>query len=473
LSTRGCQVVLLQGKSGIGKTSLVSHFLSDLERDHGEAVILRGRCRESESVPYKALDPIADELVRHLRSLAEPAAMSVLPKHPELLRRLFPVFGQLEMLSTFPDRSAGDLDEQQIRRRSFAALCELLGRMTDRPPVVISIDDLQWGDLDSVAFLAELVLPASPPALLLILSFRSEEARSSPALLALRGLQQRLTDSSSWVDIEIKGLSEDESRDLLDLLRMKRTAITEEQSRGIVKESGGSPLLLSELLRFAARETESDKPGEGVLISDMIRQRAGSLSSTARKLLEALSVAGEPVSKAMLCRVARTDNEDPAREIGLLIREHLVRVTGGEQETKVETFHDQVREASLSWLSADELRNWHSHLAELLQTETGADPQRLLRHYRGAGNSHAAFEAALAAAENAETALAFEQAARFYAEALETVEAGESAQANLHRKRAEALAKAGRGFESGQCYLQAAAWPAHNDAPEIRRLAAE
>ena len=117
--------------------------------------------------------------------------MAVLPKHPELLRRLFPVFGQLEMLSTFPDRSAGDLDEQQIRRRSFAALCELLGRMTDRTPVVISIDDLQWGDLDSVAFLAELVLPASPPALLLILSFRSEEARSSPALLdVLRQVEQ-------------------------------------------------------------------------------------------------------------------------------------------------------------------------------------------------------------------------------------------------------------------------------------------
>ncbi len=152
------------------------------------------------------------------------------------------------------------LDEQQIRRRAFEALCELLGRMTDRTPVVISLDDLQWGDLDSIAFIADLVFPASAPALMLILSFRSEDAGSSPALRVLRGLQQRLTDASSWVDIEIKGLSEDESRDLLGLLRIKDRPIAEEQLRGMVRESGGSPLLLSELLRFASLETgESEK----------------------------------------------------------------------------------------------------------------------------------------------------------------------------------------------------------------------
>ncbi len=206
----------------------------------------------------------------------------------------------------------------------------------------------------------------------------------------------------------------------------------------------------------------------------IVCHRAGTLSSIARQLLEALSVAGEPVSKAMLCRVVETANEDPAREIGLLIREHLVRVTGGTQETNVEPFHDQVREASLSWLSPAELRKWHAHLAQVLQVEANADPQRLLRHYRGAANLPAAFEAALAAAENSETALAFEQAARFYAEALETGEADRQAQAGLHRKRAEALAKAGRGYESEQSgYVQAATWPEYNDVVEMRRLAAE
>ena len=410
--------------------------------------------------------------------MAEPAALALLPRRPELLSRLFAVFGELETLSAFPvgRTSLPNPDEQQMRRRAFEAFCELLGRMADRNPVVISIDDLQWGDLDSIALMAQLVLPVSAPALMLILSFRGEQAATSPALVALSALRQRLMDAGSWLDIGIKGLSDDESRELLERLQADGRPIDAMQSSGIVQESGGSPLLLSELLRFSSRESDSGAtpgPAKGVLISSMIRHRTATLSSTARHLLEAMSVSGEPMSKTMLCRIVDADDENPALAIGLLIREHLVLVTGGTQETRVEPFHDQVREAALSWLSPEELRGWHSRLARLLQMQADADPQRLLRHYRGAGNLPAAFDSALAAAKNSEAALAFEQAARFYTEAIETGEAGEADRASLHRRRAEVLAKAGRGYESAQSYLEAAVWPAHNDALEMRRHAAE
>ena len=121
LSSGRCQVVQIQGRSGIGKTSLVSHFLSSLKRDNPGAAVLRGRCRESELMPYKAIDPIADELVRHLQSLAEPAVAALLPRHPELLPLLFPVFGDLEMLRAFKTRRAFDADAQEVRRRAFGA----------------------------------------------------------------------------------------------------------------------------------------------------------------------------------------------------------------------------------------------------------------------------------------------------------------------------------------------------------------
>ncbi len=476
LSSGNRQMVLLEGQSGIGKTSLISHFLDNLKRDHPGSVILRGRCRETESVPYKALDPIADELARHLRTIPEQTAVALLPRHPELLRRLFPVFGELEMLAGFPDRLLGKMDEQQIRRRAFEALSELLGRMTDKGPVVIAIDDLQWGDLDSIAFLAELVLPANAPALMLLLSFRSEESDSSTPLKAVRDLQRRLSDSNSWVEMEVQGLSEREGRDLLDILQRKNLAVSEEQLHAILREADGSPLLLSELLRFASLEAEQGtaaKPAGNILLSDMIRHRAATLSPTARRLLEALSVAGEPLSKTTLYLAVKVTGDDPARELWRLVNEHLVRVTGGMQAGKLEPFHDQVRQASLSWLSEEEMRQWHLHLAQILQAEDDPDPQRLLRHYRGAGDLPAAYKAALAAAATAEEALAFEQAAVFYAEALDTGQADKAMQADLQRKRAWALANAGRGYESARCYLNAADLLQGNDALEMRRLAAE
>jgi eukaryotic-like serine/threonine-protein kinase len=476
LSSGKRQIVLLSGRSGIGKSSLISHFLSRLSREHPATVILKSRCRESEAVPFKAIDPIADELVRYLGSLEESGAMALLPRRPELLKRLFPVFGELRTISTFPDRPLPDLEEHGVRRRAFDALCELLGRMTDRNPVVISIDDLQWcGDLDSISFLAELVVPPSAPALMLIMSVRSEDADRSAPILILRGFQEKFKETEPWLDLNIEGLSEKEGRDLLRLLNRKTDSLTEEQSRRILYESCGNPLLISELLRFATRErgAEIDRPASGVMISEMIRERVANLSSTARELLEVLAVAGEPVSSSMLYRAVKVSGEDPAHQTGVLIREHLVRFTGGPQGEQLEPFHDQVREAALAWLSFEELRRLHSRLAELLETGEDPDQGRLLRHYRGAGNLRAALSAALSAAKTSESSLAFEQAAQFYAEALETGEASEAIQATLLRRRAEALAKAGRGYESGQCYIEAVRWPAYNDALEMQQLAAE
>jgi tetratricopeptide (TPR) repeat protein len=467
------QAVLVRGLSGIGKTSLVMHFLNAIKLSRPDAVVLKGRCSPSEAVPYKALDPIVDELVRELKSFGEPVA-AFLPTDLRLLRRMFPVLGDFPIANSTRDDSSSRMDDRQARRRAFEALSGLLGYLTARNPVLIWIDDLQWSDLDSIAFLSELIGSTRAPCLMLILSFRSENASTSPALQALQEFQQ--PDGDLWCQIEVGSLSDDEGRELLSLLQTPGVSTSNELSREIVKESRGSPMLLNELHRFASRKGDTGTngvPAENILISEMIRHRASVLSSNARDFLEALSVAGEPLSVRALCGVAKTPFDDPAREVRSLVQEHLVRVTESQHGTKLEPFHDQVREASLAWLSPAQIREWHSRLVRLWEADENPDQPRLLRHYLGAGNLPAAYRAAVAAAEAAENALAFEQAARFYREALETGQGDDVARAKLHRKRAEVLAKAGRGYESSQSYLEAARQPDHNDLIEMRSLAAE
>src|SRR5581483_10185921 len=64
-------------------------------------------------------------------------------------------------------------------RLAFQALRELLINLCKRHRIVIHLDDLQWGDADSAALLAEVMRPPLAPPILLIASFRDELAEKN------------------------------------------------------------------------------------------------------------------------------------------------------------------------------------------------------------------------------------------------------------------------------------------------------
>src|SRR3712207_7201033 len=53
----------------------------------------------------------------------------------------------------FPYTTLFRSDMAETRRRAFAAFAELLKNVGATVPVVLAIDDLQWGDLDSATVL--------------------------------------------------------------------------------------------------------------------------------------------------------------------------------------------------------------------------------------------------------------------------------------------------------------------------------
>src|SRR5690606_18030082 len=147
-------------------------------RRQAGALVLEGRCYERESVPYKAFDALVDALERELGDLPRQRLAELLPPGLAELARIFPVLREVATMTPEGASSGRGPDPQELQARAFRCLKLLLARIAGTRPLVLVIDDLQWGDRDSGRLLAELVAPPERPALLLVCTYRSGEAET-------------------------------------------------------------------------------------------------------------------------------------------------------------------------------------------------------------------------------------------------------------------------------------------------------
>jgi predicted ATPase len=196
---------------------------------------------------------------------------------------------------------------------------ELIARLSDRVALILFIDDVQWGDVDSAALLSEILRPPDPPPLLLILAFREDESETSPML---RALLPALTAAPAIEirEVRVEELTDLEAQDLatslLDLDQPPRRDLIEH----IVRESGGSPFFINELTRpresdvgiggyAEARASlnfnESSLPR--LSLDEMMYQRIALLPPDARRALEVIAVAGKPCAEQVPRHAGRID----------------------------------------------------------------------------------------------------------------------------------------------------------------------
>jgi hypothetical protein len=336
----------------------------------------------------------------------------------------------------------------------------------------MAIDDVQWGDADSAAVLADALRPPRAPAVLLLLVHRTEEAEASPFLRRLAAVG----DDAAAGALELGPLGAAEAGELATAL-LERVADTREfDVDSIARESQGSPFFLGELVQYVVESGCGDGPprrAQGVSLDEVVRSRVRDLPASARRLLEAASVAGRPTAQAVVRQVAGLDGDAQIEATAALRTRNLIRTRGTLDADTLEVYHDRIREAVLAQIDDAALRAYHREFSLTLAGQGGVDPEALAIHFEGAGEPARAARHYEAAAELAVDALAFGRAAALYRRAIDLGRHDGDPGAAQRARLGDALAKAGRAAEAADAFLDAAALAGGDSRTAYQLYAAE
>ncbi|HEX6241515.1 MAG TPA: AAA family ATPase, partial [Polyangiales bacterium] len=439
------------------------------ECERAGALVLRGRCYECEELPYKAFDPLVDALSHHLMGLEDHEVEPLLPPDTACLAELFPVLGRVR---AFAERGlvSSIADPFERKRRATTACRRLLRRIAEQRPLVLCMDDLQWGDLDSGPLFAEVMRSAEAPAMLLVFAFRAEDEADSALIRALRD-DYLPSARVKPREVRIEALGASEAETLAEEL-LSGSVHAERAIAAVVAEACGSPFFLRELSSFV--RARGFTAGE-LKLETVLKARVDALPEHSRTLLELVAAAGKPEPQALLNEASGLGAR--AFSAGQILKAHnLVHSSGALSRARLEAYHDRIRETVYRQLSPDRARYLHRLLAVTHeqyadQHEIERDAEALCDHWQRAGERKRALEYAVMAAERAETSLAFLHAAKLYARAIELVDGDDARVSRLEGRTGRALMFAGRGALAADAFFRAVQHASEADAQEYRRLA--
>ncbi|MEU6440181.1 AAA family ATPase [Streptomyces sp. NPDC047046] len=408
LAPQGPPVRFLTGEAGVGKTRLAG----EAARRASEAgtAVLWGSGHDAEGhTPYGAFAEALDGwLAEH--TAAERAKVG--SEYPELASFL-PSLG-----------SAGEArgrSPEEERDRLFRASTTLLADLATRCPVLVVLDDLHAADTGSFQLLSHLARRSRDRgiALRFLVTCREEEVpEGDPRRAAVTALlHQRLA-----VREEVARLGEP------DCLAVARDAVAGapegDWARRAWELSLGNPLFAAELARGLAEDpggADTVRAPEGV--RDLVAGRLARLDPDARRVVEALSVAGGEAALSELLDVAAHGLRPPLaghsaadaleRAVAASVVEEREVVVAGRPQDGIAFRHPLVRLTCYERLSAVRRRGLHAAFARAVARRRPDAVDTLASHYTRADDPRAA-EYLRRAAERAAGLYANDTADRYY-----------------------------------------------------------
>ncbi|HKH00319.1 MAG TPA: AAA family ATPase, partial [Bradyrhizobium sp.] len=416
------QIIALVGTAGIGKSRMAHEFLGALKQKDWQVLEADGNPLE-QAVPYALLKKLLQSALQLARIAPEKKPYgpeSAAPAHSDL----WPAALRYVLDQPVSDARWHDLEPLLRRRAITDAIRNAIERVVTVRPTILLLEDLHWIDGQSeTAIEALMALTASRP-LLVLLTWRTEDAPGWLARLDVRRIRLRSLDIASANAL------------LGDLLG---TAPTLEPLKGhILRHTGQVPLFIEEVARQLINEGVLDgdasrfaakAPWDALeippTVQGVIASRIDRLPKEDKALLQLASVAGPRISPPLLAAVTGMPaSQLQSRLWSLEILDFLVesqRLAAPEYEFA----HDLIREVAYDSILRTQREELHRRILAALEASSAGREEvaeALCHHAVNARDWVKADRYGLMAAKKAFARSAFREATGYFQIAMDAVD---------------------------------------------------
>jgi DNA-binding NtrC family response regulator/tetratricopeptide (TPR) repeat protein len=362
------QLLGIVGEPGVGKSRLIYEFtrpyrvpdwlvLQGAAVPHGTAtaylLVLELLRRYFRIEDRDSALVIRDKVAGTLSSLGERPGDTAVP--------LQSLLGALP-----PDDPFRSFDRRRRQRRALDALKRLVLWESQRQPVLLVLEDVQWIDPESqvaLDFMAESLPTAS---VLLVMSYRPE-------------YQHAFAGRSYYTQLRVDPLGAESAQELLEAL-LGTDATLARLRRRLIERTGGNPFFLEESVRsLVDAAILVGSPGGYRAVEDVERievpgslrvllaARIDRLPPEAKRLLQSAAVIGTTVPQALLQAIVEEPDERLRHQLARLRAAEFLYETAALPDEEYTFAHELTHEVAYESLLPDARRDLHARIVLALE----------------------------------------------------------------------------------------------------------
>jgi DNA-binding CsgD family transcriptional regulator/tetratricopeptide (TPR) repeat protein len=297
--------ILIEGSAGVGVSRFLDEAVGRMATLTKPLTTLRaGAWAGRDGEPY---GPIIRAIGPALRSLpAMDLAERLGPAAPEVIRLLPDLAAKLDDAGIATPREQVATAPERRQARTLEGILGLLGRLGERQPVVLILEDLQRADAATRAVVTFLARIARTQRLAIIGTHQPDVVlRDDPWTADLAILDSAPRPIERW---SIPPFERDELASLIEGIEGERPSAS--LLLLVAERSGGMPLVAEELLAARRELPQASLTGS---FEDLVMARLAARSLECRRVLRLLAAAGCPLTPAQVAAAAAAFEAESSR----------------------------------------------------------------------------------------------------------------------------------------------------------------